>query len=140
MKNILIKILLIISLFSFGVIQHTYAASWTISVRVTEKIPGASCGKDEPVADKNWVYTYEVKKWFGSVQCVMGWIIKWFTFIAALGGVLFIVINGILYSMGGMDQGMKDEAKKRIIGTLGWLVLLFLSSTFLNIVAPWIFN
>jgi hypothetical protein len=24
------------------------------------------------------------------------------------------VINGILYSMSGMDAGMKDEAKKRI--------------------------
>ena len=67
-------------------------------------------------------------------------IIKWFTYIAAIGAVLFIVINGIMYSMSGIDQSMKDEAKKRITKTLLWLVVLLLSWVILNLVAPWIYK
>jgi len=70
----------------------------------------------------------------------MGGIIKYFTYIAALACVLFIVINGILYSMSGMDAGLKDGAKKRIIQTLLGLVVLMLAGVILNAVAPWIYK
>lgn len=49
---------------------------------------------------------------------IIGSMIRYATFLASLAGVLFIVINGILYSMSGMDAGLKDEAKKRIVKTL----------------------
>jgi hypothetical protein len=66
--------------------------------------------------------------------------IKYFTFIAGIGGVLFLVVNGIMYSMGWMDAWMKDEAKKRIWKTLSGLIVLLLSWVILNLVAPWIYK
>jgi hypothetical protein len=80
-----------------------------------------------------------VKNTFGSVMSVVGNMINYATFIAGLAGVLFIVINGILYSMSGMDAGMKDEAKKRIVKTLLGLVVLLLSGLILNAIAPWVY-
>ena len=71
---------------------------------------------------------------------MIGKIIQYFTYITALAAVLFIVINGILYSMSGLDAGAKDSAKKRIVQTLLGLVLLFLSGTILNAVAPWVYT
>jgi hypothetical protein len=41
--------------------------------------------------------------------------------------------------MSGMDQSLKDGAKKRIIQTLLGLVLLMLSGVILNAIAPWIY-
>jgi hypothetical protein len=49
---------------------------------------------------------------------VVGAIIKYFTYLASLAAVLFIVINGILYSMAGINDGLKTGAKERIIKTL----------------------
>lgn len=152
MKNLLIKILLLVYIFSFfNIIWNTYAAdsstwSW-ILIKVTEKIPWASC--TEIKSDwtawkvKEWetqMYECSVAKWFASVTEMLWKIIKYFTYIAALWWVLFIIINGILYSMWWIDQWMKDEAKKRIGWTLTWLVLLFLSWMILNLVAPWIYK
>ena len=58
---------------------------------------------------------------------LFGSIIKYFTYIAALSCVLFIVINGILYSMAGINDSLKTGAKERIMKTLMGLVLLMLS-------------
>ncbi|QFR39720.1 hypothetical protein A9Q91_05925 [Candidatus Gracilibacteria bacterium 28_42_T64] len=138
MKKIFIQILLILSMFSFGVLS-SYAEEG-IQVTVTERIPGAGCDKGTTDDNGNILYKCTVKPGFGSVVEMMGNMIKYFTFIAGLAGVLFIVINGIMYSMGGADPSMKDEAKKRITGTLVGLVVLFMSGVILNIIAPWIYK
>jgi hypothetical protein len=152
MKNIIIKLLLVLSLISFSWINYvsnTYAAEGTVKVIVTEQIPWAWC----EMIDDNWnkttkkrtdwktqMYQCEIKKWFWSVISMLWNIIKYFTFIASLWAVLFIIINGILYSMWGAEPSMKDDAKKRIIWTLVWLILLLLSWVILNLVAPWIYK
>lgn len=155
MKNIIIKIWIALSILSFigiNYIWNTYANSdidW-IKVIVTEKIPGANCKpttksvsltkKTDSSIEQATTYTCIVWKGFSSVITMMWKIIKYFTYIASLGWVLFIVINGILYSMWWADPSIKDEAKKRIIATIIWLVLLFLSWVILNLIAPWIYN
>lgn len=151
MKKIIVKIFIILSLFSFFVLNITktiYAdkeekkESWPIIVTVTEKIPWANCKCADPKWDKeckNSIYECEVESWFWSVVSMMWSIIKYFTFLAWLWGVLFMVYNGIMYSMWWADQSFKDEAKKRIVQTLIWLIVLFLSWVILNIVAPWVY-
>lgn len=111
-------------------------AEWTtVSVEVTEKIPWAGCTWPE-----GGPYTCEIGSGFSSVTIIIWNIIKYFTYITALAAVLFIVINGIFYSMSGIDAGMKDSAKKRIIQTLLGLVILLLAGTILNAIAPWIYT
>ena len=150
MKNLLIKIILALYILSFSWIWYmwnTYAAWDWIEVIVTEKVPWANCekidAKWEPWEAAEWetqMYKCMVAKGFSSVTKMMWLIIKYFTYIAALGWVLFIVINGILYSMGWAEPSMKDEAKKRIMWTITWLVILLLSWVILNMVAPWIYK
>lgn len=142
MKNILIKVLLILSILSFSWISNisnTYAADW-VTVTVTEKIPGIDCNEAKGHTPEYPKYECSVKKWFWSVIEMLWNIIKYFTYIASLGWVLFIIINGIMYSMWGAEPSLKDDAKKRIIWTLVWLVLLFLSWVILNLIAPWIYK
>ena len=143
MKNILIKLLLVFSILSFSWINNiwsTYAVEW-VTVIVTEKIPGANCEKEWTVQDwETQMYKCTIQKWFWSIMAMMWKIIKYFTYIAALGWVLFIILNGIMYSMGWAEPSLKDESKKRILWTLTWLVLLFLSWVILNLIAPWIYK
>jgi len=151
MKNIIIKLLLVLSVISLSwinYISNTYAAD-TVKVIVTEKIPWAWCemiDADWNVTSKksdDWktqMYQCNIKKWFWTVISMLWNIIKYFTFIASLWAVLFIIINGILYSMWGAEPSMKDDAKKRIIWTLIWLILLLLSWVILNLIAPWIYK
>ena len=146
-SNLLIKLLLVIYLLSFswiGFIWNTYAdkETWSwITVKVTEKIPWADCDEITKTNDSDiQMYSCNVQKWFSSITKMMWAIIKYFTYIAALGWVLFIVINGILFSMGWAEPSMKDDAKKRIIWTLTWLILLLLSWVILNMIAPWVYK
>ncbi len=145
MKKYIIKVLLILSIIwlaLLGLIWNTYAEeSWSwITVTVTEKIPWANCWDNLAAIWENPRYECTIAKWFGSIIKMMWNIIKYFTFIAALWAVLFIIINGIMYSMWWIDSWMKDEAKKRITWTLIWLILLFLSWVILNMIAPWIYK
>lgn len=149
MKNILITIALFLSV--FWITSTTYAGdastaqSTAIEVQVTEKMPWMdNCTPIDPLGPEQIAngetYTCEVEPGFASVQKMLAWMIKYFTFIAGIGGVLFLVINGIMYSMWGMDAWMKDEAKKRIQKTLSWLIVLLLSWVILNLIAPWIYK
>ena len=144
MKHIIIKLLLVLSIISFSWINYissTYAEWGWIKVIVTEKIPWANCEKTWE--KKEWetqMYKCTVQKWFKSVIIMMWKVIKYFTYIASLWGVLFIIVNGIMYSMWWAEPSLKDEAKKRIVWTLVWLVLLFLSWVILNMIAPWIYK
>lgn len=142
MKNLLIKIIISISIISFWNIlySNTYAEGEIIEVVVSEKIPGAECEPKNPGAGYKWTYTCKVKPWFETTLSLLWNIIKYFTYIAALWWVLFLIFNWILYSMWGADQSLKDDSKKRIIWTLIWLVLLLLSAPILNIIAPWIYK
>ena len=123
--------------------ESTNTGTWIV-VTVTEKIPWAWCWKHKhrDIDKKAGTKYYEctVQKGFWQITLMLGNMIKYFTFLAGLWGVLFIVINGILYSMGGIDSGWKDEAKKRITKTLLWLAVLLLSWVILNAVAPWIYT
>ncbi len=141
MKNIILLSIFVIMSLWFN--NYTYAEGETkvIKVKVTEKMPWMDCDK-EPVWWKwdNLIYQCDVESGFWSVQKMIAGIIKYFTFIAGIAGVLFLVINGVMYSMGWMDPWMKDEAKKRISKTLIWIILLFCSWILLNIIAPWIYK
>lgn len=141
MKKIILLSVLIASTLGFN---YTYANGTNeITVQVTEKMPwmeGCWDNLNKWKKDKNWndltpLYECTIKPGFWSVQKMLAWIIKYFTFIAWIGWVLFLVINGIMYSM--WD---KEEAKKRIIKTLTWLIVLFCSWVILNLVAPWIYK
>lgn len=136
MKNFLKFFLLISIIFSFFFINFSYATddSETIKVKVTEKIPWAWCSDIKDTKDN--LYTCTIKPGFGTIQIMIWKIIKWFTALAALAWILFIVINWILLSTW---WEWKDEIKKRIIKTLIWLILLLLSWLILSMIAPWIY-
>jgi hypothetical protein len=138
-KIILLSIFIVMSLW-FN--NYTHADDTKkVKVKVTERMPWMECwDKDVGKDPKNPVYECYVESGFWSVQKMIAGIIKYFTFIAGIAGVLFLVINGVMYSMGWMDPWMKDEAKKRISKTLVWLILLFCSWILLNIIAPWIYK
>ncbi len=144
MRKILIKILIIIWMISFintNNITNTYAEETWIKIEVTEKIPWGKCTpKGTPKEWQPQMYECNIAKWFWAVTVMLGNMIKYFTYIAALAWVLYIIINGILYSMWWAEQSFKDESKKRIKATLTWLVLLFLSWIILNLIAPWIYK
>ena len=122
----------------------------TIMVEVTEPIPGLNCigktnwesGSSESCSVENdkCIIKCPVKKWVGSFTDILGTIIRYITFLVWLAWVLYIIINGILYSMGWVEQGMKDEAKKRIVQGLIGIVLLLLSGFILNLIAPWVYT
>lgn len=140
------KILIILSVFivSFTFIFNVSAENSKpnpIKVTVTEKIPGADCDETAPWHTEEYPrYICNIEKWTSWVVQMFWYIIKWFWYLASLIWVLFIVYNGILYSMWWADQSLKDESKKRIVATLIWLVLLFLSWAILQLVAPWIYK
>ena len=67
-------------------------------------------------------------------------IISYFTFITLVTWVLFIVVNWILYSMGWLDQQLKEDAKKRITWTLAWIILLFSVWYILQILVPSVYK
>jgi len=129
MKKILIAFLLTSSLFFIS--GDIFAAT----IDVTEKIPGANC-------TKTWDGIYTCNPWrgFDGVLWVVGAMIKYFTYIASLAAVLFIVINGLLYSMAWINDGLKTGAKERIMKTLMGLIILLLSGVILNAIAPWVYK
>lgn len=119
--------------------------SW-VTIQTTVDLPWMWCEKNEKksknTSDDGWVTVYDcdIKPWFAEIMTLMSWMIKYFTYIAMISAVLFIVINGIMYTMSGVDSWMKDEAKKRITKTLIWIVILLLSGFLLNLFFPWIYT
>ncbi len=132
MKKILVFAWILLSILYFTDIANA------ISIEVTEPIPGAWCVKGG--AEDGELYTCYVQNGFSGVTSMIGAMIKYFTYIAALASVLFIVINGILYSMAGINDGLKSSAKDRITKTLIWLFILMTSWLILNAVAPWVYK
>ncbi len=142
MKKIVSLIITCFVFFSFSGIDSTFA-EWkdVIKVKVSEKVPGANCTCPGWETEKKCeVYTCEVEKGFNGFMSFMQKALQYITFLTGLIGVLYIVINGIMYSMGGIDPSMKDTAKKRILWTLIGLVILLLSAPILNLIAPCIYK
>ncbi len=129
MKKIIITIIFLLSLFT---VPEIFAEN--IKVSVSEDLTQLGLECTGPV---NGYYDCEVEKWFSSVQKMLGWMIRYATFIISLVWVLFIVINGIMYSIGWDD---KTQAKDRIIKSIWGLLLLLLSWVILNAIAPWIYS
>ena len=150
MKKIIIKLIILLFWMLFIITPHisyaydmecTNPPSWDpMTIYVTEWVPWACCTWPLTEDWHKWEYKCIIAKWVGPVVKLLGSIIKYFTFLAWLGWVLYLVINGIMYSMWWMDQGMKDESKKRIVQTIVWLIVLFMSWVILNIIAPWIYT
>ncbi len=129
------KIFLILCLWISSFFTVYGASGDIIKVNVTEKIPWGNCVK-EPATSST--YTCTIKPWFTSILEMLGQIIRWFTGLAALSGVLFIVINGILLSSSGWDG--KAEIKTRIEKGIKWMILLLLSGLILYMIAPWVYT
>lgn len=111
-------------LFCFCIINFVcIGMSYAVTIEVTEPIPGAGCGS----ANSDGIVTCSIPNGFGGITSVIGEVIKYFTYITALGTVLFIVINGVMYSMAGINEEFKSSAKERIKKTLIGLILLMLS-------------
>jgi len=129
MKKIL-KYLIIISVF-LGIfyISNTYAATINTTVDFSWIIKWCDTPNKCTITD-----------WSSAIKNILWWIIKYATFLVWLIAVLFIVVNWIMYSMWGMDQSMKEESKKRIVKTLIWIIVLLMSWTILNLIAPWIYR
>ncbi len=147
MKKIIILMILAICTFWAFNQANAWEEAWTtVSVYVTEPIPWAWCKIETPAGrDKNWneipaIYICSIEKGSEQIVKTLWAIIKYFTYIAGLVWVLFIVANGIMYSMWWAEQSLKDEAKKRIIWTLVWLIVLLLTWPILQIIAPWIYK
>ncbi len=149
MKKILILLVIAFS-FWLNFVWNVYAeppegdesSGDGIIVEVTEYIPWAGCeckGGETDGECSSWIYECTVKPWFETFMDLMGTLIRYFAYLASLWWVLFIVYNGIMYSMGGIDDNLKTNAKKRIIQTLLWLLVLFLSWVILYLVAPWVY-
>lgn len=147
--KLLIKLFIILSI--CFVSHWVYASNWSteksftwVTVQSTIDIPWMKCTKAKTVSwqseAETKIYNCDVEKWFSSMIKLMSWMIKYFTYIALISAVLYIVINGIMYSMSWVDSTMKDEAKKRIIKTLTWIVLLLIWGFLLSLFFPWIYK
>lgn len=147
------KIFLKITLFVFLLWSYSWVSAeetgWrTIDITVTEKIPGITCNQAvRQVSDRardaipiEWRYVCAVPIGFKWALAIMGALIRWFTGLAMLCAVLYIVFNGIHLSMWGLDGNAKWEVKKRIMMTLWGIILLLLSWPFLKILAPWVYK
>ena len=110
----------------------------TIAVKISADFSALLPSNCAPKND-DWDYFCYVPKWITWFEIIMGWLIKYTTFIASLAWVLFIVVNWILYSMWWADDSLKSESKKRIMKTLSWLIVLLLSWVILHIIAPWVY-
>nr|MDD3720161.1 hypothetical protein [Candidatus Gracilibacteria bacterium] len=139
------KLLLILSiptllLINFGITNAEGETPTTLTIEVTEQVPGAKCDTGSINSSGTKIYKCTVERGFGTVKSTIGAIIKYFTYITGLAGVLYIIINGIMLSMSGLEQSMKETAKKHIQKVLIGLVLLLLSGVLLNLIAPWIYQ
>lgn len=138
MKKIIIIFCLFFTSFSSIFIANAEGenSSDTVKIKTNTKIPWWNCTTED-----NWkTYTCQVPKDSKAIIKTFWEIIKYFTFIALISWVLFMVINWIMYSMWWLDQDLKESAKKRIIQTLFWLIILLSSWYILQTVAPWFFK
>lgn len=113
-----------------------------VTVIVSEKVPGADCvaveGSGNGVTTKR--YRCTVQGGFGTVQKMLGGLIKYATFLTALLGILMVVFSGLQYATSAGDTKQQTAAVSRITKLVGGLILLMLMAFILNTVAPWIYG
>ncbi len=158
MKNILKIIFLLSTLFITSLAFATSTSTDYCSsdeakkiegscIYLSTKVPWAVCvwvdSSKKTLKDTLITPTYYwciVPKWMNWVMTFFGQLIKYFTFIATLAGVLYIVVNGILLSTSWFGWSSKDEVKKRISKTITWLIILLTSWFILATLFPWIYK
>ncbi len=145
MNNLFKKIvlLIVISFSFFFVTFDTYAIKVTVTQDLSAIwLPCSAVTKQTQGQIGTKVTWYECEIWVGfwAVTGIIQWLLKYVTFIAALAAVLFIVVNGILYSMAGLDDHLKSDAKHKIWMMLWGIILLLLSGVVLQVIAPWVYR
>ncbi len=136
MKKIIILVLL---LFSF-----TFSSVNAYKIETTQWIPWICWDEKKDVRIvESWKHKVKLYKCNITVKgsMILLWeMIKYAAFIAWLLWVMFIVYNGILYSMWWADENLKAKSKERIVKTLIWLIVLLMSWYILQFLAPWIYK
>lgn len=132
-----------------GYFQNTLAADDGIRIKVSTYVPWASCKNVKEGSNNTRTECAEGSEWcfmectippgIKGVSGVLWAMIKYATFLAALGWVLFIVVSGIEYTMSS-TWGDAEGAKKHIKQVLIGLALLFLSWYILYAIAPWVYT
>ncbi len=140
MKKIFLSILIFSSFFITIAPIGVFAANDSVTVEVTESIPGAGCVEKVGGDATKRKYTCTIESGFTTVQKMFGGLIKYATFLTALIGVLMIVFSGLQYSTSAGDTDAQKHATERIVGLIGGLILLFLTGFILNTIAPWIYS
>lgn len=124
-----ISLIVVLLLCLYSNFPLNVSAGVTIDVEVTENIPWLWC------SEADWIITCPVEPWLSSFTIILQTLVRWFSYMAMIWAVLFIIINGILYSM----WWNKEEIKKRIVTTLMWTIVLLMSWVILYLVAPWVY-
>lgn len=142
-QRILIIIWVFVGCFG-GVITWLAAGTWA-HAPVTEKIPWANCtwawsGSEENATPENRKYDCPVPEASAAIKAVIQTMIQYVIFIATLCWVLMLAVWGIMYSIGGATDEGKVKAKKFIVSSIAWLILLFFVSAILYLVAPWVYS
>ena len=120
-------------------------------VFTTEKIPWADCDfvgendkgvliDEKTATPENRKYECKVPEASSAIKSVISTMIQYVVFIATLCGVLMLAVWGIMYSIGGATDEWKVKAKKFIVSSIAWLILLFFVSAILFLVAPWVYS
>lgn len=102
---------------------------------------GVECGKISTGPGDWSIYCKEVMALLSTggptmIKGFISMIYKWSASIVGLIAVLVIVISGIQISASGGDSGKIDEAKGRILKSIGGLAVLFLSGIILYTINP----
>lgn len=149
-RNCVKMSILVISIL-FGLLAHlgvSFAVEPTNSwahVFTTEEIPWANCkwvwsGSENNATPENRKYDCPVPEASSAIKSVISTMIQYVVFIATLCGVLMLAVWGIMYSIGGATDEGKVKAKKFIVSSIAWLILLFFVSAILYLVAPWVYS
>lgn len=71
-----------------------------------------------------------------TIQAYIGTVYRWGASVAGLIAVVVIILNGIRISLAGGDTQAIENAKNRILQSIGGLVILFLSGLILYTINP----
>ena len=138
------KILLIITLLFWIIFTNISnaedSAPTNVTITVWTQVPWVPCTMKKDDKTDGVVYVCSVPKSSKWIVDMLWNIISYATFITWIAWVLFIVINGILYSMWGIDDDLRWKSKERIIRTLTWLIILFSAWYILQLVTPWVYK
>lgn len=147
MKKIIFYFVFLLLLFfpNFFVNAEDWASEEkTVTLITNEKLPWVRCEEIE-TANKDWKnvikqYKCYLKTSSSSIISIFWSVIKWFSYIAWLIGVVFLVYGWILYSLSGISWDLNTKAKEKITQVLIWIVFLLLTWTILVLIAPWVYS